>query len=90
MGVIDALMTAVTNLISVQQRLVVAHRKMFDFVKFDGHSLAKASLQDKCPPLRPLVLKKKKETKVTRGRAHARVSMCLCVPSLCLCSQTCR
>lgn len=80
---IDGLMTVVINLISVQQRLLVAHRKMFDFRKFDGHSLVKASLEDKCCPLRPLGLKNKQNS--PEGvhmpecpRVSACVSVCVC------------
>lgn len=77
---IDGLMTVVINLISVQQRLVVAHRKMFDFRKFDGHSLVKASLGDKFPPFRPLGLKNRQNSP-----EGMHMPMCLCV-SMCVCA----
>lgn len=48
----DGLMDSPLNLFPVQ--LAVAHRKRFDFKKFDGHNLVKASVEDKCPPLCPL------------------------------------
>lgn len=51
---IDGLMNLLMILFSVQRRLAVAHRKRFDFKKFDGHNLVKASVEDKCPPLCPL------------------------------------
>lgn len=79
---IDGLMTVVINLISVQQRLVVVHRKMFDFRNFDGHSLVKASLEDKCPPLRPLGLKNRQNS--PEG-VHMPVCLCVAVRVCCPC-----
>lgn len=85
---IDGLMMVVINLISVQQRLVVANRKMFDFRKFDGHSLVKASLEDECPPLCPLGLKNRQNSPEGM-RMPVCVSVCVCVLSLCPGSHMC-
>lgn len=81
-------MAVVLNQISVQQRLVVAQRKMFDFKKFDGHSLVNASAEDKCPPLRPLAFKNRQNSPegarmpvCTYVHACGRVCMCVVLVS---------
>lgn len=50
---------------------------MFDFRKFDGNSLVKASLKDECPPLRPLGLKNRQNSPEGM-RMPVCVSVCVC------------